>query len=511
MTVLGLGFGSAAQAASWNEDFNSFPSSANWTFETGGGGWGNNELEYYQQANASVANGILTIQARQESVGGMPYTSSRLNTAGHHDWTFGTIEARIQGPNGQGYWPAFWMLGSDISTVPWPGCGEIDIMEHINAVNTAYGTIHWDFNGHASYTGSTPTADFTQWHTYGIIWDTNAISWTVDGAITGAANIQNAINGTEEFQKPFFIILNFAVGGTWPGNPDGSTVFPANYNIDYIHVTQAGSATPTSTAAPTATRTSTATATRTATVAATPTANPGVLISQGKTATASSLENSTFPASNAVDGNTGTRWSSAFSDPQWITVDLGGTASIRTVTLNWEAAYATAYQIQTSTDNVNWTTQVTPQGAGGVVSFNMTATGRYVRVYCTTRATPYGYSLWEFQVYGTMGATPTATATATATATTTTTTGGGTATATRTATATATRTATATATPTTGGGACAGVPAFAYCTAYASGASITYNSAKYHSIAPIPATRDCPPNSPYSPSTDNWWVNDGGC
>src|SRR5689334_18144859 len=209
--ALGLGYGSAASAASWNDDFNSFPSTANWTFETGGGGWGNNELEYYQQANTTVSGGIMTIQARHESVGGMAYTSSRMNTAGHHDWTYGTIEGRMRGPNGQGYWPAFWMLGSDISTVPWPGCGEIDIMEHINSVNTAYGTIHWDFNGHASYTGSTPTADFTQWHNYGIVWDTSAITWTVDGASTGAANIANNINGTEEFHKPFFIILNFAV------------------------------------------------------------------------------------------------------------------------------------------------------------------------------------------------------------------------------------------------------------------------------------------------------------
>ena len=99
--ALGLGYGSAANAASWSDDFNSFPSSANWTFETGGGGWGNNELEYYQQANTTVSGGIMTIQARHESVGGMAYTSSRMNTAGHHDWTSGTIEGRMRGPNGQ--------------------------------------------------------------------------------------------------------------------------------------------------------------------------------------------------------------------------------------------------------------------------------------------------------------------------------------------------------------------------------------------------------------------------
>ncbi len=130
------------------------------------------------------------------------------------------------------------------------------------------------------------------------------------------------------------------------------------------------------------------------------------LLSQGKTATASSLENSSFPASAAVDGNTGTRWSSSFSDPQWLEVDLGASATISQVVLNWETAYATAFQIQTSTDNTNWTTiYSTTTGTGGVQTLNVNGTGRYVRMYGTARATPYGYSLWEFQVYGTSGST----------------------------------------------------------------------------------------------------------
>jgi hypothetical protein len=120
----------------------------------------------------------------------------------------------------------------------------------------------------------------------------------------------------------------------------------------------------------------------------------------GKPATASSLENSTFPASNAVDGNTGTRWSSAFSDPQWLQVDLGSTQSICQVSLNWEAAYATAFQIQTSNDAANWTSiYSTTTGAGGIQTLNVTGSGRYIRMYGTTRATPYGYSLWEFGVF----------------------------------------------------------------------------------------------------------------
>src|ERR1700721_3144807 len=128
------------------------------------------------------------------------------------------------------------------------------------------------------------------------------------------------------------------------------------------------------------------------------------LLSQGQPATASSTESAAYPASDAVDGNTGTRWSSAFSDPQWLQVDLSATASITAVTLQWEAAYATAFQIQTSSDGTNGTTiYSTTTGTGGTQPLNVTGTGRYVRMYGTARATPYGYSLWELQVYGTHG------------------------------------------------------------------------------------------------------------
>jgi fibronectin type 3 domain-containing protein len=127
----------------------------------------------------------------------------------------------------------------------------------------------------------------------------------------------------------------------------------------------------------------------------------GSVLSQGHPATASSLEGAGYPAADAVDGNTGTRWSSAFSDPQWLEVDLGATHTITQVTLNWENAYATAFQIQTSTDGTNWTTiYSTTTGAGGVQTIPVTGSGRYVRMYGTQRATGYGYSLWEFQVVG---------------------------------------------------------------------------------------------------------------
>ncbi|GAA4181721.1 discoidin domain-containing protein [Streptosporangium oxazolinicum] len=135
-----------------------------------------------------------------------------------------------------------------------------------------------------------------------------------------------------------------------------------------------------------------------------PAAAADALISQGKTATASSSENVAFPASAAVDGNAGTRWSSGFSDPQWIQVDLGASATITQVTLNWEAAYGRAFQIQTSPNGTTWTPiYSTTTGAGGNQTLAVNGTGRYVRVYGTQRATAYGYSLWEFQVYGTIG------------------------------------------------------------------------------------------------------------
>ncbi|WP_327044244.1 discoidin domain-containing protein [Microbispora sp. NBC_01189] len=136
-------------------------------------------------------------------------------------------------------------------------------------------------------------------------------------------------------------------------------------------------------------------------VSAPATAAPA-LLSQGKPATASSTENAGTPASAAVDGNTGTRWSSAFGDPQWLQVDLGGAATLSQVTLNWEAAYATSFKIQVSADSTTWTDLYsTTTGTGGVQNLNVTGSGRYVRVYGTARATAYGYSLWEFQVYGT--------------------------------------------------------------------------------------------------------------
>jgi beta-glucanase (GH16 family) len=226
----------------WSDEFNGTSINAgNWNFEVGGGGWGNHELEYYTNgANASIQNGALVIEARRENVGGMSYTSSRMTTKGKREFTYGKLEARIAIPAGQGLWPAFWMLGANIGSVGWPACGETDIMEHVNTEAATHGTIHWDAGGHASYGGSVNVSNVGAYHLYTVEWTPASIKWFVDGTQYVEANIQGSINSTEEFHRPFFLLLNLAVGGDWPGPPNGGTVFPARMSVDYVRVYQQG-------------------------------------------------------------------------------------------------------------------------------------------------------------------------------------------------------------------------------------------------------------------------------
>ncbi len=238
MTIFSNNMVNAQWTLVWQDEFNESISS-DWTFETGMGdwGWGNNELQYYRQENATIVNGMLQIQARAENYGGAGYTSARLKTQGHKSFKYGKVEARISMPSFNGVWPAFWMLGDNISSVGWPACGEIDIMEHINTENKVYGTIHWDHNGHASYGGNT-TASVTGFHIYSIEWDDQYIRWFVDGNQFHEASIAGGINGTEEFHNKFFIILNMAIGGEWPGYTIDNSAMPANMLVDYVRVYQ---------------------------------------------------------------------------------------------------------------------------------------------------------------------------------------------------------------------------------------------------------------------------------
>jgi len=220
----------------WSDEFDSNAvNTSNWNFETGGGGWGNNEQEYYQANNATNADGNLVITVKKETVQNNLYTSARMTTQGKKEFTYGKIEARIKIPSAQGLWPAFWMLGANINTVNWPACGETDIMEHINTDSLIYGTIHWDNNGHAQYGGNTATSP-ADYHIYSIEWDSAAIRWYVDGNKYQEANILNNINGTDEFHKPFFIILNYAIGGNWPGQIIDDSKLPASMLVDYVRV-----------------------------------------------------------------------------------------------------------------------------------------------------------------------------------------------------------------------------------------------------------------------------------
>lgn len=227
----------------WSDEFNGNSlNPANWTAEigTGSGGWGNNELQYYtsRPQNLQVSGGNLIITAQRETYGGMNYTSARIKTQGLQSFTYGKIEARIKLPSGKGLWPAFWMLGEDFSSVGWPYCGEIDIMERVNNNPHVNGTVHWDANGHAEYGRTSGNLDFSQYHTYSVEWDPNYIRWFVDGVQYNEFYIANGTGNTEEFQRPFFIILNLAVGGNWPGSPNASTPFPAQMLVDYVRVYQ---------------------------------------------------------------------------------------------------------------------------------------------------------------------------------------------------------------------------------------------------------------------------------
>jgi beta-glucanase (GH16 family) len=228
----------------WSDEFNaSTIDPANWSFETGNNsGWGNGELENYtsRPVNAYIDSGNLVIQAQQESYGGFNYTSARMKSQGLVYRQYGRIEASIKAPYGQGIWPAFWMLGQDIGTVGWPACGEMDIMEMIGGGsgrdNVNYGTAHWDNGGHQYSGGSASTvwpeklAD--NYHVYGIEWDSAQIRWYFDGVQYYSVNIDPAT--MSEFQAPMFIVLNIAVGGTWPGSPDGTTAFPQRMYVDWV-------------------------------------------------------------------------------------------------------------------------------------------------------------------------------------------------------------------------------------------------------------------------------------
>lgn len=215
-----------------------------WTFDLGGHGWGNDEWESYTERpeNARVENGLLVIEAHAEVTGNRNYSSARLKTQGLHAWQFGRVEARLKLPSGQGLWPAFWMLGEDISSKGWPDSGEIDIMEFIGREpGHIYGTVHGPGYSGAAGIGSSVMVDAdslkNDFHVYAIEWEPTVIRWYLDEQVYFILTADQ-VPGTWVFDHPFFIILNLAVGGRWPGYPDASTVFPQTLQVDYVRVYQ---------------------------------------------------------------------------------------------------------------------------------------------------------------------------------------------------------------------------------------------------------------------------------
>ena len=239
----------------WSDEFNgpdgSSPDPKKWAYDLGGKGWGNKELECYTNRlqNAHIQGGNLVITAQKENFTcsdslTSSYTSARLKTQGLFSQAYGRFEARIKIPAGQGMWPAFWMLGNNISTVGWPAGGEIDIMENIGKEP---GTVHGSLHGPSTTSRtSDTTAIFSlpagqnladAFHLYAVEWEPGVVRFYLDTNLYATfTQSQWPAGGTWVFDHPFFVILNVAVGGTWPGSPDSTTQFPQQMLVDYVRV-----------------------------------------------------------------------------------------------------------------------------------------------------------------------------------------------------------------------------------------------------------------------------------
>lgn len=261
LALSALMLGSAAQKPAvnspwlltWSDEFNgadgSSPDATKWGFDTGGGGWGNNELESYtpRPVNAKQLDGNLVITASKEDFIGpdnvaRQYTSARLKTLGKFAQTYGRFEARMQLPLGKGIWPAFWMLGDDITSNGWPKAGEIDIMENIGDPGVIYSTAHGP--GYSGPKGLSKKFELpsgeavdTGFHLYAVEWSPNDLKFFFDDKLIVERTPKDLPEGTTwVYDHPFFLLLNVAVGGAWPGNPDDTTIFPQKMLVDYVRV-----------------------------------------------------------------------------------------------------------------------------------------------------------------------------------------------------------------------------------------------------------------------------------
>jgi beta-glucanase (GH16 family) len=425
--------------AGWNtvflDDFNgpagSGINTGNWQYTTGtsypGGpaNFGTSEVETMTNSSSNVSlDGAGNLRITPQRGGPTGWTSGRIET-NRSDFQPPPggklrVQARIQQPNvsgagALGYWPAFWMLGAPYrgNWWNWPGVGEIDIMENVNGRDRNHGTLHCGtspggecgekvgIGNNIACPGSNCTGNF---HTYAVEWDRSTnpeqLRFFVDSTQYHTISSNQVSPGTwaSATNHGFFIIMNVAMGGEFPnafgGGPTGSTTSGAPMVVDYVAVysTSGGSNNPPPPPGPPP-----------------PPPPPSCtnLLSQNQPVQASSIESVNQQAPFAVDGNLGTRWSSAHTDEQWIQVDLGSAKAINRVSLNWEVAFSRSYDIQTSNDGANWTTRYSTQsGDGGIDDIGISATARYVRMFGHQRGTIYGHSLWEFQVCGPGGTNP---------------------------------------------------------------------------------------------------------
>ncbi|MER3444354.1 MAG: hydrolase [Armatimonadota bacterium] len=238
----------------WADEFNlplgSPVDRSKWNLETGGWGNGNSELQYYTESTLNAVHdgrnlAITALEQRRPGLrcwyGPCRYTSARLNTRGKFEQRYGRFEARIKLPRGQGLWPAFWLLGNNIGTVSWPLCGEIDVMENIGREpRTVHGTLHGPGYSGGAGIGKPYTlpADFADaFHVFALEWEPQELRWYVDGVHYQTRTPADLPEGARwVFDRPFFLILNLAVGGAWPGMPDATTRFPQRMLVDYVRV-----------------------------------------------------------------------------------------------------------------------------------------------------------------------------------------------------------------------------------------------------------------------------------
>jgi hypothetical protein len=404
----------AGFALTWADDFNGAANTGLdtgvWRYDAGAGAnFGTGEIETTTTSTANVyqdGQGHLVLKALHTGTDpNSGWTSGRVETQadafGAPDGGVVRIESVLKQPdvntsNGLGYWPAYWMVGSPLRVgIAWPGSGEIDVMENINGHDSLFSTLHCGGLAPApnpcnEYTGigsgeRACAGCKSGFHKYAVEIDRsvrpeqiryyldNTNIFTINSSQVDATTWNNAVHHN------FTPIYDLAIGGQFPaafgGGPTAATVSGGHLDVDYLAVYNKAPAAQ---------------------------SGWGSNVAAGRPATSSSNESATFPASNVTDNDPSTRWSSGFSDPQWVQVDLGKNYNLNHVSLNWEASAAKSYQIQTSTDGTNWATAYTnTNGTGEHIDAPVSGTARYVRVNGTARLSQYGYSLYDLKVWST--------------------------------------------------------------------------------------------------------------